>query len=554
MTDRFAVALLTILLALLLFVDVHGAVLVSPDEPRYAEIPREMIATGDYITPHLNGAVYFEKPPLLYWANALSMRVFGETPFAARLPTRLAAVGTALLLVVGLGATAAGAWGWWAAAAFLSCPLVFALGRVNLTDGVLSFTLALTFFAVRAFVRAREEGRSATGALVLIGAGAALATLSKGLIGVVFPGLVFLLWVALVGRWRRVRELLLSPAPVVFLLLAVPWFVLVEQRNPGFWRFFFVHEHLARFATAEASRPGPIYYFVGVVLVGFLPWTFLLPRAFALLRPWRRETFAEHADTLFFALWFLVILVFFSLSHSKLVPYILPAMPAAAALVGGWLVRQPSGTRRTLRLYASVISAVALGGVGFGLASGQLAANEATGWAVAGALALVAGGWLGVFIAPAGERRGWLGAAGGWAGLYLAATLFFPRLAAGRSENALAPLASAIAHDTRATLVAYGTYPQSFPWELRHPIIVANYVGELGSTWPLPDSLYWTRDAFWRRWSAGERLVVALRARDLRRFEALSNTPVTVLARHPTYDLVSNVIPADRASTAEPRR
>ncbi|HET7583468.1 MAG TPA: phospholipid carrier-dependent glycosyltransferase [Gemmatimonadaceae bacterium] len=556
MSDRFAAVVLTVVLALLLFLDVRGAVLVSPDEPRYAEIPREMLATGDYITPHLNGAPYFEKPPLLYWANALSMRVFGHNAFAARLVTRLAAVGTAVLLIIALGGRRDDAWrwewGWWSAVVFLSAPLDFALGRVTLTDGLLSFTIAVTMFAVRAFVHAREDGRSGTGALVLVGVGAALATLTKGLVGIVFPGLVFLIWVGIMGRWRRIRELLLSPAPIVFLALALPWFILVEQRNPGFTRFFFVHEHFARFATGEASRPGPIYYFVAVVAAGFLPWTFLVPRAFAPLRAWRRERFAAHADLLYFALWFLVILVFFTLSRSKLVPYILPAMPAAAALVGAVLARQPVGHRRALFAYAVAMSLIVAGGLGYGLASHALAAARATAWALAAGGALLVGAWAGVRLAPRGERRGWLGAAAGWAGLYLVATLYLPTLAAERSENALAPLAAALARDGRATLVAYGAYPQSFPWELQRPIVVANYVGELGSTWPLPDSLYWSKQEFWQRWSAGQRMVVAIRARDVRRFEALSDEPPTVLARHPVYVLLSNFIPADRNPRAVP--
>src|SRR6185437_3929943 len=162
MPERRILAALILLFSLLLFFELPGSWLIEPDEARYAEIPREMLATRDFVTPRLDSAHYFEKPPLLYWANAASIAVLGQSAFAARLPTRLAGLAT---------------------------------------DAVLTFGMTLAFLALRSFLMRREAGKGATGVLALLGCGVALATLAKGLIGIVLPGLVFLIWMALTGRW-----------------------------------------------------------------------------------------------------------------------------------------------------------------------------------------------------------------------------------------------------------------------------------------------------------------------------------------------------------------
>src|SRR5690242_10379753 len=204
MSERRALIALVLVFVALLFAELPGSWLMEPDEARYAEIPREMLATHDFVTPSLNDAHYFEKPPLLYWANALSMRAFGLDAYAARLPTRLAALGTAAIVAFELETPALPGWGLWAALILLSAPLSFVLGRYNVTDGLLTCAMTGAFFALRRFLAARERGARAPGALAALGACAALAVLTKGLIGIVFPGLVLLIWAGVTGRWRRV--------------------------------------------------------------------------------------------------------------------------------------------------------------------------------------------------------------------------------------------------------------------------------------------------------------------------------------------------------------
>jgi len=541
MSERRALWALLLLLVALVFFELPGSWLVEPDEARYAEVPREMLARRDFVTPYLNDAHYFEKPPLLYWANAAAMAVLGDTPYAARLPTRLAALGTVLVLIAGLESAALPGWGLWAAVIFLSSPLGFVLARYNTTDGVLTFALTLAFFALRRFLLRREAGERARGALALLGAGAALALLAKGLIGIVFPGLVFLLWIGIAGRWRRLGELLLSPAPLVFLALGAPWFILVQRANPAFSEIFFVREHFARFATAEASRPGPIYYFVLAFIAGFLPWTVVFHRGLPPLRDALRTRAREHGDALFFGLWFFTILVFFSLSHSKLLPYILPAFPAAAALTARALLGADRPLRAPLLVHAVLATVVAVGGMAFGVWSGELARYRATGLAALGAGLLALGAWTAVARAWRGRagRLALLPAALGWAGLYLGLILAMPRVAQDLSTRSLALAAAGVPN---AQVVSYRCYPQGIPWTLGHPIAVADYVSELGSDGERPAALYWSAAEFWRRWSSGTRLVAVVRRRDLPEFTA-SGGSGRALATNRGYVVLTNAEP-----------
>lgn len=542
MPERRALWALLLFFTLLVFLELPGSRLLEPDEARYAEIPREMLARGDFITPELNGAHYFEKPPLLYWANAASIALLGQTAFAARLPVRIAAIGTAVALIVALESAALPGWGLWAALIFLSCPLGWVLSRYNLTDGVLTFALTVSFLALRRFLQRREAGERATGALALLGAGVAMATLAKGLIGIVFPGGVFLLWIAIVGRWRRLRELLLSPAPVVFLLLAVPWFVLVSRANPAFAEIFFVREHFARFATPEAGRPGPIYYFVAAFIAGFLPWTFVSGRAIEPVREAWRERMRGYEDELFFVLWFLLILVFFSLSHSKLLPYILPAFPAAAALVARGILTAKRDVRRAVVANAVLVTLLVLGGLTYAVAADELARYGITGLTLLGGALMLAGAWAAVVAAPRAGRRALLIAAAGWGGLYLALALALPHVSEDLSGHDLAVAAERAEASGHATIVSYRVYPQIVPWVVGHPIAVADHVGELGSDGIRPASLYWSDDEFWRRWRSGEHLVVFIKRRTLARFAREAGAP-TALAANRRYVVVANFAP-----------
>ena len=507
-----------------------GSYLAEPDEPRYAEIPREMLASRDFVTPRLNGVPYFEKPPLLYWFNAAALSVFGETPWAARLPTRLAGLGTTLLVGFSVARARGRPAGIAAAALFLASPMVLTFSRLNLTDGLLTFFFTATLLAGREAVERREAGRGAAAMSALTGALAAAGFLSKGLVAIVLPGGILLLWCLAARRPRALLALLAGPALPAFVLLAAPWFVMAERRNPGFLQFFFIHEHLQRFATAEASRPGPIYYFGMVFVLGFLPG---LPFFFS---GWRRVT--ADRDALFYAIWFAVVLVFFSVSRSKLSPYLFPAFPAAAALAARGF--SGSGQRRGRWLGAALISTALLAAAAAIPAVRRTVAHEGvTAVAVAATALLLAGSW-GAWALRGRPRVALASLTAGWGLLYVGLAVIYPHTPTARDLQELARGASEAAASSHAPVVFYRTYVQTIPWELKQsPVPVADHTGELES-WFLPEprrrQIFWSRDDFWREWAARP-LVAVARTRDRGDFPATAR----LIASRGKYCLVTNV-------------
>jgi 4-amino-4-deoxy-L-arabinose transferase-like glycosyltransferase len=367
--------------------------LVKPDEGRYADIPREMIASGDWLTPRINGYRYFEKPPLQYWATAVSLSAFGMNEWAARLwPGLTGFLGVLLVYWAGnrLFGPPAGLLG---AAVTASSALYSIIGHLLTLDMALSFFMSVAVFAFAvAQVEADEPGRRRW---MLCGwAAMALAVLTKGLVGVVLPAGAVAAYVLVQRDWTLLRRLDLVRGGLLFLAIAAPWFVMVSLANPEFARFFFIHEHFERFLTKEHDRYQPAWYFLPVLLIGIMPWIVaLLP---ALRDAWRRSGSAFDARR-FLLLWCAVVFVFFSASDSKLVGYILPLFPALALLIGDYL----ASAGRSVLLAQSAVAAV----LGIALAAAAPwapdFASEAVPplllegyvpWLIAAGLALLAGG------------------------------------------------------------------------------------------------------------------------------------------------------------------
>ncbi|HEY3307218.1 MAG TPA: glycosyltransferase family 39 protein [Desulfuromonadaceae bacterium] len=303
--------------------------LIEPDEGRYSEIPREMLEKGDFITPTLNYVNYFEKPPLHYWLNALSFKLFGLTEFAARFTGASAGLLT-VLLVYYTGRKLFGRREGLFSAFILGTSTGFlAQSRINLTDMTLTFFLSA---ALCCFIVAAEDHERHRGHYYFFYLFSALAVLTKGLIGLVFPaGIVFFYFLA-TRRWNLLKEMRLASGMALFLAVVVPWFMLVAQRNPTFTNFFFVHEHLERFLTKTHGRYQPFWFFIPILLLTMLPWSFYAVRAVA--RTWCARRQQDGGRLMYLLVWAALIFLFFSASHSKLIPYILPVFPPLAILVG----------------------------------------------------------------------------------------------------------------------------------------------------------------------------------------------------------------------------
>lgn len=331
---------LTLLIAWLWFGNLGLRTLTEPDEGRYAEIPREMVATGDWLAPHLNGIQYLEKPPLQYWGTALLYELAGVRPWVSRLYT--AGLGfVTLLLVAWAGRRFFGPNAGAFAALLLGSSLLFyALAHINTLDMGLCFYLTA---AAIACVWAREAAATPAAArwrMWLAWLCIGLAVLQKGLVAMVLPGFAIALYVLVQREWRLLLRLQLPLGLLIVLAINGPWWWLMAKRNPGFVDWFFVHEHFTRFTTQEHGRSQPWWYFSALLLLGLLPW--LAPTARGVVAAWRRPVAAGdfHVER-FLLLWAAAVFIFYAPSGSKLAPYILPMAPPLALLAGRFLAARP---------------------------------------------------------------------------------------------------------------------------------------------------------------------------------------------------------------------
>jgi 4-amino-4-deoxy-L-arabinose transferase len=304
--------------------------MVIPDETRYAETPREMIATGDWVVPRLDGFHYFEKPVLGDWLNAVSMSLFGENAFAVRLPSALA-VGISALLIFFLVNSFTGQWrqALLASAAFLTCFEVFGVGTFCVLDSVFSMlitaTLVFFFFAWQGSVS--SSGKNVF--LVLSGVSCGLAFLAKGFLAFALPVMVLCPFLVLQREWKNLLRIWWLPLASA-ILVVLPWCLAIQIKEADFWSFFFWHEHIRRFLSPMSGQHHrPFWFFIPVMLAGALPWSAWLPNAVSGLRRIRfREPFVR-----FMVCWLVFPFVFFSASGGKVDTYILPCFPPLIILI-----------------------------------------------------------------------------------------------------------------------------------------------------------------------------------------------------------------------------
>jgi 4-amino-4-deoxy-L-arabinose transferase len=341
-----------------------------PDETRYGEIPREMLASGDWIVPRLDGVRYFEKPVLGYWLNAISMMLFGQNAFAIRFPSALAAAISALTVFLLVRRFAGGtAPGCLAAAALLTFGEFFGVGTFCVLDTLFSMfvtaSLACFYFACRA-----EGGRRTLLFLALFGLFCGLAFLTKGFLAFALPAVTivpFLLWER---RWKDLFRLPWVPMLTVA-LVSLPWCLAIASRETDFWNYFFWTEHIKRYLSAEnfPQHPQPFWYFLPILPAGALPWTTLFP---AVLQGVRRESRLREPFLRFTLCWLVFPFLFLSGSGGKLGTYILPCFPPLAVIIaaGLWSYFETGGGRAFR--YGTLLVAVGVAAMGAALVLNQL--------------------------------------------------------------------------------------------------------------------------------------------------------------------------------------
>ena len=322
--------------------------LMLPDEGRYVGVAWEMLGSGNWLVPTLDGLPFFHKPPLFYWLTAASLGLFGANEWSARAASLLAATAAVVGLHLflrrhspdeRLPAVAA--------AVLLTLPLFFGGAQFANLDMLVAAMISLTILFGAYAVLSLECAVPHRVPLTLAYVFAALGVLAKGLIGVVLPAAVVLVWLIVSKRWRHLPALLPLHLVLMLLLIVVPWFWAMQQAYSDFLDYFFVHHHFQRFAQTGFNNPKPFWFYLPVLLVGAFPWSPWMVRA---LTPRYLQDPARFDLRSLMVVWLLVVLLFFSLPSSKLVGYILPALPPLACLLAdvflAWLGQRSPARQR----------------------------------------------------------------------------------------------------------------------------------------------------------------------------------------------------------------
>ena len=324
--------LFLLIVPLLLYVStLHIMPLLDPDESRYSELADNMVDTGDYVTPQLNHVVYLEKPPLEPWVTAVFFKLFGENEFATRLFPALCAWGC-ILLTFAMGSFLYDEkTGLYAAGVLSTLLFTFVLGRMAILDIPVAFLVCLaTWSGYRYLVGDGSVKRW----LYFLYAASALAFLTKGLIGFLFPFAILFFWLLISKRGRDIFKLF-SPVGLLILIgIIAPWLILAQRANPDFLWFFFVHEHVLRYATKIHGRAQSLFFYVPVVVLGVLPWLAYLFQTIRARRAGGYDIIRGRKNLFFLVTWIVFVFAFFSVSSSKLIPYIAPIFLPIAVIVG----------------------------------------------------------------------------------------------------------------------------------------------------------------------------------------------------------------------------
>lgn len=466
-----------LLLALLLpyFLLMTGArPLNIPDEGRYPEVAREMLQSGDFVTPRNNGIVFLDKPALYYWLQALAMALFGVQVWSIRLVPALFGVLGGLITFVAVRRLYSRRAAWLSVMTLVCQPLYFLSSQyadMNMEVGV---WIAAALFAF--LLADRAEGAARRRWLLAMYGCAGAAFLTKGLIGVVFPLMIVGSWLLLRGRWRDLRCYGLGWGLPLVAAINLPWYTLVQQANPDFLHYFFVYQQFERYAESGFNNAQPGWYYFAILAGGLLPWSLLLPAATRhLWQRWRAEGEAGRHH-LFLLLWPWLIVLFFTVPESKISSYLLPAVPALGVHLGVYLdaqlARAPGRLLRALPQVSVAVGTVFL--VGAWYWQPPQAGHARAVAAGIGLVGLITGA-LALFCLDRGRRQAaWASLAGGVALMLLLTLPLVPHFTQYRSS---APLAARMQQGLTADMriISFRSYLNDLPLYLQprqHIIVV----------------------------------------------------------------------------------
>ncbi|MEO7057462.1 MAG: glycosyltransferase family 39 protein [Caldimonas sp.] len=337
--------------------------LTLPEEGRYVGVAWEMLRSGDWLVPTLDGLPFFHKPPLFFWITAASMQVFGASAAAARVAPLFGAFVGGLGFIWFIARRVGIVQARWTGVVLLTLPFFFGGAQFANLDMLVAGFIALAIVFAADAALAIDNGEPHRLALVAAWAAAALGILAKGLIGVVLPGLVLVLWLLVARRPKTILRLLSPLGLAVFLLVAAPWFIGVQARHPGFAHYFFVYQHFERFAATGFNNVQPWWFYFAAVPALTLPWSPWLLGASFRRRPGEADSAAATRQLMW--IWLFGVLVFFSLPQSKPVGYAMPvlfpmAWLVADAALAAWQLDRP-WPRRAVQASLAVAAAMCVG-------------------------------------------------------------------------------------------------------------------------------------------------------------------------------------------------
>ncbi len=535
---------LTALLAIVFGVLLGVRPLNTPDEGRYAEVAREMLFYQNFITPQINHLVFLDKPPLVYWLMAGSMKLFGINSWAVRLiPALFAWLGCVMTFF-----TASQLYNrrtaWLAALMLASSILYFGMAHYINMDMAIAVLISIT---LQSFLLAMNLPQYRHRFLYIAYVFCGLAILTKGIIGIIFPFMIIGAWIIITKKWHIIKHMCLPTGLLLVLVISVPWFALVQRANPEFLHYFFIFEQFTRYVGQQFNNPQPFWYYVPIILLGFFPWVcFLFPAL-------KRAYLICNENTLFFLLWIAMIVVFFSIPQAKISSYIVPIFPALALLTAEYVDqcwqqkwRWPIGVYALLNSVLMVamifVATSTINDIDFHHAKVGLYC-VATILLIAAALVVFVTNNRWRIIIMLVTSMLFL-----WSLLIIVPTVL---------KDSVQPLTKILQPllKTGDTVVSYHEYYQDLPFYLQQKIMVVNdwtnsslknqdnSLGQLawsiqyaaqGQQWMLTDK------QFWQLWQCGQRVFVFTNRDQVKTFKHKSKQPVYVLAKTKYTQLLSN--------------
>jgi 4-amino-4-deoxy-L-arabinose transferase-like glycosyltransferase len=509
---------LSLFLSLLFGVFLGNRPLMVPDEGRYAEIPREMLESGDYLTPHLNHIKYFEKPPLFYWMTAVSIKLFGVQEWGLRAGgALLSLLGCLMVYIAGLRLYDRRT-GMFACLMLATSALYSSMARFLITDVPLTFwmTLSLLLFILGTQERLPAKKRYYFWGMYIF---AALAVMTKGLIGAVLPGIVIFAWLCITWEWKQLKTYCIPTGILLFFLIAAPWHLLVQLKNPEFFRFYFIEQHFLRYLTDYAGRQQAAWFFPVVTLGGFFPWVcFLLAFIVQAIPRWRHFVACQKSkQTIFFIVWALVLFLFFSFSKSLLLSYALPLMPPLALLMARcFSLQEQDPFRGVIRLgfWLVVLFGVAMGLAGIILLQLDLLPSLILTYMAIFILALgtISSGVL--YIRTKRLHASFFLLVCTVGIFSVMGDMLYPKIDTRSVKSLVIALQPKLKPDTE--IATYHAYYQDLPAYLGRRVTVVAYQGELEFGMAHQDTSAWMLDdaTFWQRWEKKPDMFLLMRQED----------------------------------------